>query len=43
MGRSKHFNFSLNPKEVKATFNNGVLDIKIQKAEESKGNKIKIG
>ena len=40
---SQDFSFSLNPKEVKATFNNGVLDIKIQKAEESKGNKIKIG
>ena len=39
---SQDFNFSLNPKEVKATFNNGVLDIKIQKAEESKGIKIDI-
>ena len=40
---SQDFTFSLNPEEVKATFNNGVLDIKIQKAEESKGTKIKIG
>ena len=40
---SQDFSFSLNPKEVKATFNNGVLDIKIQKAEESKGMKIDIG
>ena len=40
---SQDFTFSLNPEEVKATFNNGVLDIKIQKAEESKGTKIDIG
>ena len=40
---SHDFTFNLNPKEVKATFNNGVLDIKIQKAEESKGIKIDIG
>ena len=40
---SQDFTFSLNPEEVKATFNNGVLDIKIQKAEESKGMKIDIG
>ena len=40
---SQDFAFSLNPEEVKATFNNGVLDIKIQKAEESKGMKIDIG
>ena len=39
---SQDFTFSLNPDEVKATFNNGVLDIKIQKAEESKGIKIDI-
>ena len=39
---SHDFTFSLNPDEVKATFNNGVLDIKIQKAEESKGIKIDI-
>ena len=40
---SQDFTFNLNPEEVKATFNNGVLDIKIQKAEESKGMKIDIG
>jgi len=40
---SQDFSFSLNPKDVKATFNNGVLDITIQKAEESKGTKISIG
>ena len=39
---SQDFTFSLNADEVKATFNNGVLDIKIQKAEESKGIKIDI-
>ena len=32
----------LNPDKVKANFNNGVLDITIQKAEESQGKKIAI-
>jgi len=32
----------LNPDNVKANFNNGVLDITIQKAEESKGKQIAI-
>ena len=32
----------LNPDKVTAKFNNGVLDIKIQKAEEDKGKKITI-
>jgi HSP20 family molecular chaperone IbpA len=32
----------LNPDKVTAKFNNGVLDITIQKAEESKGKKIAV-
>jgi HSP20 family protein len=39
---SKKFTPELNPDKVEAKFNNGVLDIKIQKAEESKGKKISI-
>jgi HSP20 family protein len=39
---SKKFTPELNPDKVEAKFNNGVLDIKIQKAEESKGKKINI-
>ncbi len=39
---SKKFTPELNPDKVEAKFNNGVLDIKIQKAEESKGKKITI-
>ena len=38
----KRFTPELNPEKVDAKFNNGVLDIKIQKAEESKGKKINI-
>tara|TARA_B100001094_G_scaffold187740_1_gene182013 strand:- start:3857 stop:4222 length:366 start_codon:yes stop_codon:yes gene_type:complete len=36
------FDFDLNPKKVKATFNNGVLDVTINKVVPSKGTKIKI-
>ncbi len=36
------FDFDLNPKKVKATFNNGVLDVTIDKVKPSKGTKIKI-
>jgi HSP20 family protein len=39
---NKETNMELNPAQVKANFNNGVLDITIQKAEESKGKKITI-
>jgi HSP20 family protein len=39
---SKEMTMELNPDEVKANFNNGVLDITIQKAEESKGKNIAI-
>lgn len=40
---SKTFkNYELNPSGVVAEFNNGVLDIKIQKAIEPKGKEIKI-
>ena len=39
---NKEMNMELNPNKVKANFNNGVLDITIQKAEESKGKKIAI-
>ena len=39
---TKRFTPELNPEEVEAEFNNGVLDIKIQKAEEDKGKKIDI-
>jgi HSP20 family molecular chaperone IbpA len=38
----KDFKPELNPEEVKAELNNGILDIKIQKAEEAKGKKIDI-
>ena len=38
----KRFTPELNPDKVEAKFNNGVLDIKIQKQEESKGKKITI-
>ena len=41
-GFTKRFTPELNPEEVEAEFNNGVLDIKIQKAEEDKGKKIDI-
>ena len=36
------FMFDLNPEEVKATFNNGVLDVVVAKNEESKGKAIEI-
>ena len=36
------FTTTLNPDKVLAKFNNGVLDITIQKAEENKGKKIDI-
>ena len=36
------FDFELNPDEVKATFNNGVLDVIIKKMEPSQGKLIKI-
>jgi len=39
---NKDMSMELNPNNVKANFNNGVLDITIQKAEESKGKKIAI-
>ena len=39
---NKLFKTVLNPDKVTAKFNNGVLDIKIQKAEEDKGKKITI-
>tara|TARA_R100001163_G_scaffold65388_1_gene62377 strand:+ start:207 stop:590 length:384 start_codon:yes stop_codon:yes gene_type:complete len=39
---TKAFKTELNPEDVSAEFNNGVLDIKIQKAEEHKGKDIKI-
>jgi HSP20 family molecular chaperone IbpA len=39
---NKDMSMELNPNKVKANFNNGVLDITIQKAEESKGKKITI-
>jgi len=39
---NKEMSMELNPNNVKANFNNGVLDITIQKAEESKGKKIAI-
>ena len=39
---SKEFSMELNPTKVTAKFNNGVLDITIQKAEEHKGKKIAI-
>ena len=39
---NKDMSMELNPDQVKANFNNGVLDITIQKAEESKGKKIAI-
>ena len=39
---NKMFETVLNPEGVTAKFNNGVLDIKIQKAEEDKGKKITI-
>jgi len=41
-GFNKEFTPELNTDKVTAKFNNGVLDIKIQKAEESKGKKIAI-
>ena len=36
------FDFELNPDKVKATFNNGVLDVTIHKVAPSKGKIIKI-
>ena len=39
---NKEMSMELNPNNVKANFNNGVLDVTIQKAEESKGKKIAI-
>jgi len=39
---SKKFDRELNPDKVVAKFNNGVLDVTIQKAVESKGKQIKI-
>ena len=36
------FDFELNPNEVKAIFNNGVLDVIVKKLEPSKGKIIKI-
>ena len=36
------FDFELNPDEVKAIFNNGVLDVTVKKIEPSKGKIIKI-
>ncbi len=39
---NKEMSMELNPNMVKANFNNGVLDITIAKAEESKGKKIAI-
>ena len=38
----KRFDAMMNPDKVTAKFNNGVLDIKIQKAEEYKGKKVAI-
>jgi len=40
---TKETQMELNPSKVKANFNNGVLDMTIQKAEESQGKKITIG
>lgn len=39
---SQSFDFELNPEEVKAIFNNGVLDVIVKKVEPSKGKIIKI-
>ena len=39
---TKDMTSELNPDKVTAKFNNGVLDITIQKAEESKGKKIAV-
>ena len=39
---SKEMQMELNPSKVKANFNNGVLDITIEKAKESQGKKIAI-
>ena len=39
---SKEMQMELNPSKVRANFNNGVLDITIEKAEESQGKKIAI-
>ena len=39
---NKDMSMELNPDKVKANFNNGVLDVTIQKAEESKGKQIAI-
>ena len=36
------FDFELNPDEVKATFNNGVLDVVVKKAEGTQGKTIEI-
>ena len=36
------FDFELNPEGVKATFNNGVLDVTVMKIEPSEGKIIKI-
>ena len=36
------FDFELNPNKVKATFNNGVLDVTIHKITPTKGKIIKI-
>ena len=38
----KRFEAFMNPDKVTAKFNNGVLDIKIQKIEEYKGKKVAI-
>ena len=39
---TKEMQMELNPSKVKANFNNGVLDITIQKEKESQGKKIAI-
>ena len=39
---NKEMSMELNPNKVRANFNNGVLDITVQKAEEHKGKKIAI-
>ena len=39
---SKEMQMELNPSKVTANFNNGVLDITIEKAKESQGKKIAI-
>ena len=39
---TKEMQMELNPSKVRANFNNGVLDITIEKAKESQGKKIAI-